>query len=292
MSSPRIIPFIAHVLRNGRFRNSGYDFEEMRQQLVNDIPDFPFSRTPKRMAKLTSWLPRALVAEAALIKNSLRSQGGHLSSADGAWLYVRIPKAASTSLCGAILHQHFPALDLLALRAEQINAMTDLRLERNAPEETQQVFTVVRDPFARIVSVYRAFFERHSEHFLYEDYLFGIIRQEFTFTEFVNTIRLIPDTLKDQHFQPQHRLIAFYEKRAEVTIIRLEDRDKLSEYLMARGLRIERLNSGEPYDLDKYYDLDTLEKVNSIYQGDIERFGYGARYQDLKSIIEQRPVQN
>ncbi len=294
MNGARIIRLILYLIRNGRLRHSGYDFAKARGELLAGVTGFSQAGVTPRAGKYSSWPSplRALASEAAFFRQRLRRQGGHLTLADGRWCYVRVPKAASTSLCGAVLHQRFPQLDVSALSAEQINAMTDQLLTKSAPAPDQDVFTIVRNPFERIVSVYREFFERRSGHFLYEDYLFGILRPEFTFREFVKAITMIPDTLKDQHFLPQHGLTAFYERKGYVKIVRLEDHDLLREFLLARGLKMGRLNAGETYDYRDYYDRGTLEMVNSVYKQDIAHFGYDKEYRALKSIAGHRHVQN
>ncbi len=276
------------IARHGRLRHSGYDFAAERRRLLDEIPGIEIAQRNRWHNR--SPTIRALVAQAAFIKSSLHLRGRHLSSG-GKLLYVRIPKAASTALCGAVLRRRFPFLEA---GPEHINALADTCLETTTPPDGQEVFTVVRNPFARIVSVYRAFFENNGGYFLYQDYLFGIIQRAFTFREFVETVSIIPDALKDQHFRPQNRLLAFYDKhKVDVHIIRLEDTGVLNEYLDTHGLAMATGDAPRPsYNYSAYYDPQVLETVRAIYEDDLARFKYHEVYDHLRYTTEQRAVQN
>ena len=234
------------------------------------------------------------IAEITYFKNSCRIQGGHLASSENKVYYIRIPKAASTTLCKTILHAKFPVLQAQQLSARQINFLADLHLEKKMRQQkTFEIFTVVRNPFARIVSVYREFFEKRNEPFIYEDYLFGIFRRDFSFQKFVETVERIPDHLKDQHLKPQHFFIRYYQRNnIAVKMMKLEEPETIHAFLRDRGLAFEVFNqSSRPYDYPRYYDPETLKAVASIYQTDILRFGYQGIIKELQFMVEHRHVQ-
>jgi hypothetical protein len=148
----------------------------------------------------------------------------------------------------------------------------------------------VRNPFERLVSVYRDFFETRNSNFIYHDYLFGIFPQSISFTEFVNRISVIPDALKDQHMKPQHCFLKFYEqKNIAVTILKLEETENVNLFLQHYSLQLPHLNkSGIAYDYRNYYTLETLRKASGIYQADIENFGYKKELAELQEYTKSR----
>src|SRR5690606_5029516 len=107
-------------------------------------------------------------------RKALNTKGGHLYLREKGLAYVRIPRAASTSLSKAMLLANFPHLRKNEFTSGEINFLTDHYLQSHIEKDDspREFFTVVRNPFARLVSVYRTFFELPHEPFLYEDYLF------------------------------------------------------------------------------------------------------------------------
>jgi hypothetical protein len=154
---------------------------------------------------------------------------------------------------------------------------------------------VVRNPFARIVSVYRDFFERPGGHFIYGDYLFGILKKGFSFHEFVDALQNIPDFLKDQHVKPQKRFLTYYHNRnIDVKILKLEEPDKTTEFLQRFDLSLTVMNrNSAACDFQTYYDMESLQKVNLLYADDISFFKYEQEYEELKKSVGRKdPEQN
>lgn len=234
---------------------------------------------------------RHLSGQAAFLKNALKSEAGHLFVPNLNLSYLRNPKAASTSLSYTMLLALYPELKKFELSAEKINFLTDVNLKKEiSPIEKPAIFfTVIRNPFARIVSVYRDFFERPSPHFIYDDYLFGILKKALSFREFVDILQVIPDALKDQHLKPQNSFLTFYRKRnIEVKFLKLEDQHSVRAFLSDFHLTLPVMNKNESaYDYRSYYDPDTIEKVYKLYSQDILLFGYSEDYQDLKKFVSK-----
>lgn len=294
MSAGQLTRLIFRVLRTGKLRHSGHDFAQAREQLLAGLPAFNAMPGVKQPGALpANPILRMLVSEAAFVKNNLRVRGQHLSTGDKKLVYVRIPKAASTAMCKAVLADTF---GYATLDARQVNALADTRTEYSLPTyaDDPEVFTVVRNPFSRLVSVYRAFFEDREGPFLYEDYLMGILKRDLAFREFVKIVADIPDKLKDQHLKPQSRMLEYYDKRkVPVHILRFEDTGGIREFLTSRELKFEIVHDrAQRYNFADYYDHESLELTKTIYAADISRFGYDAEYRELKSVIEQRAVQN
>lgn len=291
-----LIKLIILILQKGNFRYSGADIAQNRNQV---IARFERSKQPVQQGRLRHTLMKnpylgRLISEAAYIRNALATKGGHLYLGEQNLAYVRIPRVASTSLSQAILLANFPHLREHELTPDEINFLTDhhLQSELAKDDSRRDIFTVVRNPFSRLVSVYRTFFELRYEPFLYEDYLFGILPKNHSFKEFVKTLTIIPDRFKDQHVRPQHRFLRYYEQRnIPVKIMRLEEPEKIRDFLQARGLSFEVVNRSSPsYDYRRYYDRETLHFVSEMYRTDLERFGYENVVREIEFSIEQSHV--
>jgi hypothetical protein len=166
----------------------------------------------------------------------------------------------------------YPTLTQKTITETQLNFLTDLNLQTESSNPSV-FFTIVRNPFTRLVSVYRDLFENKG-HYIYRDYLFGILPQQISFSEFVERLSRIPDRLKDQHLKPQHAFLKYYEQKSlEVKVFKLEEPEPLNQFLNQRDLSLPHINkSTAPYD--SYYDLNTFNLVREVYKGDINRFAY------------------
>lgn len=270
------------IIKHGNLRHSGYDFNETR---VKGLKQIGFSlacdAAPRTFLKSMLWqnaITRRIHSELAFFKSSLiDKRGGHLYDLQRNLVYIRIPKSASTSVSLLMLSGIYE--DISRLNAREINFLIDVNLKAriSSAEETSTFFTIVRNPFARIVSVYRSYFEEQQDHFLYEDYLFGSFQKSISFPEFVRRLSLIPDRLKDQHLKPQHLFLEYYERRKiqNITVLKLEEPDNISTFLSGYNLSIPHLNkSAGTSDFKKYYDQSTARLAARIYKEDLERFGY------------------
>ena len=286
-----MLKLLLHIVQSGKLRHTGFDFTERRSRSLEGLKAFlpPGFVHKKSGSRFRHPVLRKFVAEAAYLKSCLDLRGNHLSLSAPALSYVRIPRSASTALCKAILEHQFPALKAQALSSQQINHLADVHSHHilTGEDKGNNFFTVVRDPFARIVSVYRQFFESAHLPFLYDDYMFGILKKQMSFKDFIRVVKDIPDFLKDQHLKPQHRFLSYYEKaNTNVHIMKVEQADTVSAYLEKYGLKFEAFNRDpEPYDYREYYDQEILEIVSEIYQKDISQFGYAGSYDELRSYL-------
>lgn len=271
------------IIRHGTLRHSGQNFHSTRLKSLDTLPEFvPDSKTIHNQKNSVNNLKGQL----AYIWSSFRKKGGHLSIQTLA--YIRIPKAANTSVSHAMLVKKYPSLKEKDVDETQINFLTDVNLLPIEEAEKELFFAVVRNPFARLVSVYRDFFETRHEHFIYADYLFGILPQSLSFAEFIERINQIPDRLKDQHFRPQHLFLAPYEESGiRVMHIQLEIPFAVKNFLNEHGMELLHLNkSKETYDYTQYYTPDLLRQVYALYEADIKKFGYYQEYKSLENRLQ------
>jgi hypothetical protein len=282
--------FILLIANQGSVRGKAYDYGHERALMRKEFPHLCPGEQKSSGRKTRNYLS----GQAAFIKNSFSIKGGHLSAPGMKLAYIRNPKAGSTSLAYFILKALYSEIENYHLTADKINTLTDINLstEFKLSEKLFTFFTVVRNPFARLVSVYRSFFEKASNRFIYDDYLFGILKKDMSFGEFVNKLEIIPDVLRDQHVKGQHRLLQYYrKKKIDVQVFKLESPDDVKTFLSHYGASLAIFNKDEhPYDYRLYYNADVIEKVYRIYADDIKCFGYEQEYLDLRSALRKPEV--
>lgn len=278
---------IGLILRKGKLHTSGADFNQRRMESLNGLQEFvPASYQPKgsKTSQNKKSILKNLIGQVAFVKNAFKVKGGHLRSAALHLSYIRIPKSASTSMSMAMLEKIYPALKDKSITEEQINFLTDANLENSIESSSSDTFfTIVRNPFARLVSVYHDFFETKESNFIYSEYLFGVITPELSFSEFVNRLHMIPDLLKDQHLKPQSNFLQYYErKNIKIITLKLEEPEKVNAFLDTYFLQLPHRNKSQRgYQYEEYYTPLTLQKVYDIYRVDIEKFGYQNTYSAL-----------
>lgn len=263
------------IFRHGRLKHSGEDFNLTREESLKELQEFiPNRANGSGISRSTSQnaIIRNLIAQASFLKNSLKTPGGYLTV--NGLSYIRIPKAASTSMSKALLEKMYPHLTQKTITETQLNFLTDLNLQTEN-SNTSAIFTIVRNPFARLVSVYRDLFENEA-HYIYRDYLFGILPQQISFSQFVERFSRIPDRLKDQHLKSQHTFLKYYEQKSlEVKVFKLEEPEPLNQFLNRYDVSLPHINkSNEPYDYRSYYNSNTFNLVREVYKVDIDRFSY------------------
>ena len=69
-------------------------------------------------------------------------------------------------------------------------------------------FAYVRNPYGRIISCYKNKFNMAEDsQFLYSNYLFGYLKNDDSFEDFVRKLSKIPNFLCDRHFKTQYSII-------------------------------------------------------------------------------------
>ncbi len=241
-----------------------------KKRLINKIP-FLFS-----IAQNISVLKSCIFCKPTIIPNEHKGVA-----------YVRIHKSGSSSLVSALFSE--TASYKQSLDAVEWAAYHYYQQKPGLDKENFSYFTVVRNPFARLVSAYlNSYFEGDSFHYVYGCYLFGIFRKSFTFSQFVECVSLIPAPFLLDHIKPQTAVLN-YLKIEGLKIFKLEDgNDQIGEFLGLDKTSFKQLNTSPAYDYRDFYDQGSLEKAAKVYAADIEAFGYTKELEDLKAYVAIR----
>ncbi len=267
------------MLRKAKFTTSILDFNHLRTENLQYLQAFlpkNYTLLPAQQ-KNSSRLQFNIIATAAQIKSGYVMKFGHLSGHQQKLFYVRIPKAASTSLGSEILKLIIPDLKTETLTSTQINFLVDAWLQTSLSEQLKTFtgFTVVRNPVDRIISVYRDFFAPDStKPFIYQNYLGGVLPKTLSFDEFIDRINRIPDRFKDQHFKPQHLFVKPYQQKGiNVRVFKLEKPEPLQQFLQPFGIMLPHLNKS-PQTTPVSIRENTLNTIKKMYAFDFKVYGY------------------
>jgi chondroitin 4-sulfotransferase 11 len=213
-------------------------------------------------------------------------------------VYIVNSKAACSSIKRALIESDFSE-ELEVNHYSDIHkaslkfGYTKNKMSKNEME--YYVFTFVRNPFKRIVSLYVNKFEDRekiveSGYFQYKNYMGGIIDQNITFNSFVKIVSNIPDKFSERHFISQ----SFYLDRSPK---KLDFIGKLENFHEDYGVicktfgienNITNSNRSLNYDYKDYFNIETLDLVYRRYKNDVIGFGYENEYKELKKYIIQR----
>lgn len=206
--------------------------------------------------------------------------------------YVRILKAGSTSLLREILPMMDDQLKTVALSDGQVDQLANRYVEHTVKGAriSYDFFTIVRNPFQRLVSVYLDLFGPEAYEFSHRTYLFGILKHGMSFAEFVKTLSVIPDQLKSPHFLPQHQTIEACGGFGKVKWFRLEnDKGTIEKFLEPYKMNLGHSNKQKTdYDYRDFYNKELVIVVYRIYKMDVEFFGYREEYEALVNYIKGR----
>jgi hypothetical protein len=160
----------------------------------------------------------------------------------------------------------------------QIHQHTSHLSHRRIPRKKSSyfVFAFVRDPFERLASCYRAKFNKEDEsQFMFANYLFGYLKNDDSFDEFVRKVSKIPDRFCDRHFKSQHKLVFASGDKVDF-IGKFEnlpsDFDEIrSKYGFGQLPVLNKSSGATATDL---FSDETRELASKRYKKDIELFGY------------------
>ena len=145
-------------------------------------------------------------------------------------------------------------------------------------DDSYMPFTVVRNPYTRIISCYKNKFTSIENlmysGFEFDGYLGGVLHRNMSFEEFVRIICQIPDHLCDRHFRTQYYGINLMQIPSS-NIHKLEDVN-LNTTLSRYGISLDKKeNASNSYsNLENYFSSDLYKIFNRKYLRDFEEFNY------------------
>lgn len=137
-------------------------------------------------------------------------------------------------------------------------------------------FAIVRDPYERLASCYRAKFNHEDESkFMFSNYLFGYLKNDDSFEDFVRKVSKIPDKLCDRHFKPQNKIVFASGKKIDF-IGKFENLPSDFEEIRERYgfAELPLLNKSSGRTADSLFCEETRALVSKRYEKDFELFGY------------------
>jgi len=213
-------------------------------------------------------------------KNSLNAE--KVISHKHKFIYIAVPKVATRSILDILIRE--PPVNLDATLTEKKIA----RIIGENPElHKYTLFTVVRNPWSRVVSSYRDKIERLDA--LTNARIvsrFPGLRQGMPFDEYVHWLcgPSGRDEWADRHWLSQHVfLLDENNKMLPVEVLKFEslqvDFNRLMEGIGLPSLVLpHRLKTGSSESWKSYYDSNLYDLVAERYSTDISLFGYHASF--------------
>lgn len=197
-------------------------------------------------------------------------------------IFIHIPKTGGQSIYHALggnLHNPKPNKKILWGPDDkyEYSHFTAAEIKSNTSDDTFKnyyKFTMVRNPFDRLVSLYH-----HKK--LGGDHRF-VSAYKLTFSDFVKKLAdnfhkiSEYDQIDIAHVRPQHEYVYDQNEHKLVDhIFKFEHYDEIQAFIDAHGgVRLQKFNTTDHKPYQECYDEKTTELVTDIYQKDFKRFGY------------------
>jgi len=214
-------------------------------------------------------------------------------------VYIAISKAANSSIRNS-LSLLLETDDWVVASKEQaddysVHDLSRQRLRRKKNTQWNYVFSVVRNPFSRLVSCYKSKFKKDITMwipFQYRWYLFNYFSLEDTFDDFVNKVVTIPDCFAETHIKSQYASIYYKWKCLADYIWKFEnlteDFECIRQKYTLEALPMFNATKKQNASYMDRYTPELLEKVYKRYKKDVDAFGYDDEYLVLKEYVDKK----
>jgi len=286
--------FFFYVLRHGSLFNKPVNFKDRQEDVLETLVflkpgrESAYSRLRNRLTQTR--LVGSLIGNIAYLKSINLINKNYFIVHSLKIIYIRILKSASTSILKELLPEMDERLRNETLTDQQVDELAAFYCQHTLDLNQNQykIFTIVRNPFQRLVSVYLDIFSTNNNEFVFSTYLFGILKPNMTFTQFVQTLSMIPDKLKEPHFKEQYQTISECGGVNRIKCFRLEkDLQQINDFLLPLGIPFGHRNKGTDYDYRSFYNIETANRVFNMYRKDVEKFGYEEEYRSLLLYLKE-----
>lgn len=276
--------FISYLLRHGSLKSKRKDYEKDRinslGRFQNEIAETKNWYVTARSFFLKFDVLRAIIGNFAFILNHKKVYRKLFVVNNQKLIYLRIFKCGSTSILRSLLPKIKSQLNSQTITDAQIDSLAHYLQVNHPPKHFNQytTFTIVRNPLERVVSAYLDVCSEGN----YDDFLFGIFRENMTFKELLLLLDKIPDHLRGPHFASQCTIIQSLSSNKIITFKLGDENNSLQSFLAKYHLNLPHSNkSPKVYDYKKYYDLESLELIKRIYYHDFVQLGFEKQYNEL-----------
>jgi len=184
------------------------------------------------------------------------------------FIYFRVPKSANTTVISSLLSNDLEK-DKSGTRKDVFDKLTALNFE-NTKDYT--VFTVVRNPYTRVLSAYlQKIVEKGSKrHFIEKE-------GDVSFEDFISWLEN-GGLNKNGHWQPQNKIVPL--SFSSLVTVKMENLEAELNPLLKKineNMKIKsRQSHGTGSDglISDYYTPELASRVYALYQEDFKRFGY------------------
>ena len=215
-------------------------------------------------------------------------------------IFIHVPKTGGTSVCTHFGFDNYEYKNNKGQQSKKHDSITLLKAKFPKEYDEYMKFSVVRNPYDRMVSVY--FFITQSLPKIYKQFFENIdtttVNFDFTFKEFLND----PDGVSLKYSQEMEKAMPILASKGfvnnsphprklnekfkyfmlkpqhvwvdeSVKILKFENlQEEISELIP--GIKLEHLNKSEHDHYLSYYDKQSLDLVYNRYEQDFKQFNY------------------
>ncbi|WP_152965385.1 sulfotransferase family 2 domain-containing protein [Cobetia sp. UCD-24C] len=203
--------------------------------------------------------------------------------------YVVNPKVACSSIKSALMASNGVHVNTACYHDIHAQARKMGYIYKNKIPYGKETFSVVRNPFDRILSLYINKFVvvRSSSHdnFEYKNYKGGVFYPEMSFDEFLEVIVDIPDLMSEKHFKAQNKIL--YNDDIKVDHVFKIEEIKIFIDTVKRwypNFSLPHANKGKKIEKENYWNKKNLLLIGDRYSDDLEYFGY---HDDLDLLLKR-----
>lgn len=196
-----------------------------------------------------------------------------MSSVHDNYIFLHIPKCGGTSLRQVLETES---------NQDRYKCYNHLKYERIPNAKKSFVFTFVRNPWSRILSLYMFWKNQTPEHIYYrydKKQVNYIMKNRLDFKSFINEIAFNKESIFHIKRHPKPYIGFFFQNPADLNYIgRVEnmqnDFDTLCDLIKIDRCTLPHENPSEHNNYTEYYDSESRDIVANLYADDIEYFEY------------------